>query len=407
MKNLRIIYVAKTFFPTKGAYFVQIINTCYALAERGCKVWLLVERTKDMSVKEAMGFYGLKEHPNLKVYRLPCIEADKSRKIRVSWKETFYFSAICKVLSLIIREKVDIIFLRRGLSLTKILIKLRWLLKVPIIYETHDVEHMALAESQRWTPKRKKTSERKLDKIRRLEEFVYSKVDGLVTATENLKRIVQEEFGTETKIAAIHNGIRIDETVMGVRPDRKEDIYYVGGLSPWKGVDTLVSSMKYLQKSRLIIVGGSPPRDMERLKKLVIENNLEDRIIFKGFVPYKSAREYLERARVLVLPNRDYFYNRYFSCNIKLFEYMAAAAPIVASDLPALREILKDGKSAILVKPDDPKALAEGIKKALEDEELSRRIAENAYEDVKQYTWDKRAERILEFIAGLNKGHMI
>ena len=396
--------MAKMFFPPKGrAYFTQIVNTCYALAERGCKVWLLVERTKDTSVKATLELYGLREHQNFKVCQLPCLDADKSSdrpsKIKISLKEVFYIFALFKVFSLIRREKIDVIYLRRGLGLTAILIKLRRFLKAPIVYEAHEIVSMDLADLQRWTLK-EMTSRRKIDKIRRLEEFVYSKVDGLITSTRTLKRLMEEEFHTRTKNAVVHNGVRLDGGVFSIHLDRREGIYYVGSLAPLKGVEILISSMKYIERAKLTIVGGNS-EDTERLKKLVIENKLEDRITFKGFMSPKETKEYLKKAKVLVLPNRGYLYNRCFTSNIKLFEYMAAAAPIVASDLSPLGEILKDGENAILVKPDDPKALAEGIKKVLEDDKLSKRIAENAYRDARQYTWDKRAERISEFIVGL------
>jgi len=79
---------------------------------------------------------------------------------------------------------------------------------------------------------------------------------------------------------------------------------------------------------------------------------------------------------------------------------MAARRPIVASDLPSVREILNE-KSAMLVKPDDPEALAEGIQKVLEYGESGHKLAENAFQEARLYTWEKRAEKILEFMFSL------
>jgi glycosyltransferase involved in cell wall biosynthesis len=78
---------------------------------------------------------------------------------------------------------------------------------------------------------------------------------------------------------------------------------------------------------------------------------------------------------------------------------MAARRPIVASDLPSVREILNE-RNAVLVKPGEPEALAEGIERALKDEELANRIAGKAYEDVQEHSWERRAARILNFIRG-------
>ena len=80
-----------------------------------------------------------------------------------------------------------------------------------------------------------------------------------------------------------------------------------------------------------------------------------------------------------------------------MFEYMASKRPIMASDLPSIREILNENNS-ILVEPDNPEVLAEGIKNALENFEFSASIANQAFQDIQNYTWQKRVKKILEFI---------
>jgi glycosyltransferase involved in cell wall biosynthesis len=87
----------------------------------------------------------------------------------------------------------------------------------------------------------------------------------------------------------------------------------------------------------------------------------------------------------------------YFMSPLKMFEYMAAGRPIVATDLPSAREILDD-KSAVIVKPGDAEDLARGILKVLRDEEAAAFLAENARAKVKNYSWDERVKNILKFI---------
>ena len=76
---------------------------------------------------------------------------------------------------------------------------------------------------------------------------------------------------------------------------------------------------------------------------------------------------------------------------------MASKRPIVASDLPSIREILNE-ENAVLVEPNNPEALAEGIKKILQNPELADKISKQAFRDVQNYTWQKRAQKILGFI---------
>ncbi|MEK7179313.1 MAG: glycosyltransferase, partial [Patescibacteria group bacterium] len=90
-------------------------------------------------------------------------------------------------------------------------------------------------------------------------------------------------------------------------------------------------------------------------------------------------------------------YSRNDTSPIKLFEYMASGRPIVASSLPSIREILNE-QNAFLVQPDNPEDLKRGIEKALGDAAVARQCAARAREDVRPYTWEKRAEAMLGFI---------
>ena len=81
---------------------------------------------------------------------------------------------------------------------------------------------------------------------------------------------------------------------------------------------------------------------------------------------------------------------------MKLFEYMASGNPIVASDLPSIRQVLNENNS-ILVAPEDPVALAEGIKKAVNKD--TSKLAAKAKEDVLAYSWTERAGRVSRLMA--------
>jgi glycosyltransferase involved in cell wall biosynthesis len=75
---------------------------------------------------------------------------------------------------------------------------------------------------------------------------------------------------------------------------------------------------------------------------------------------------------------------------------MAARRPIVATRIPAFEGVLRHGENAWLVAPDSPEALADGIERVLASPSLAERLAEQAWRDVAQYTWKRRAAEILE-----------
>ncbi len=157
--------------------------------------------------------------------------------------------------------------------------------------------------------------------------------------------------------------------------------------------------MRHIPYAELVIIGGDD-RGIERLRKVASENGVSERISFKGDVPHNEVMRFLSEADVAVIPLTKDHISAYYTSPLKLFEYMSAGVPIVSSDLPSIREILRDGENAILVKSEDPEAIATGIRMILNDKGLAEKISNQAMIDVKEYTWDKRAERIISFIEG-------
>ena len=120
--------------------------------------------------------------------------------------------------------------------------------------------------------------------------------------------------------------------------------------------------------------------------------------MIEGFRDHSDLPWLLAGADVLVLPNTAKDENsKFFTSPLKLFEYMAASRPIVASSLPSLREILNE-KNAVFFEPDNPKSLASAVESLLDNDSLSIRLADNARSDVRGYTWDERAKKIITFL---------
>ena len=82
---------------------------------------------------------------------------------------------------------------------------------------------------------------------------------------------------------------------------------------------------------------------------------------------------------------------------LKMFEYMAAGRPIVASDLPVIREVLEHGRNALLVPPDNLEAWETAVRTLITDASLRTGLAQAAVKDFhREYTREARARRVLE-----------
>ena len=100
----------------------------------------------------------------------------------------------------------------------------------------------------------------------------------------------------------------------------------------------------------------------------------------------------------MALPNPASAISTQFTSPLKLFEYMAAGRPIVASDLPSIREVLQHEADALLVTPGDPAAMAAAIERLITNPSLSARLAAAALAAAPAYSWDRRAERLEELL---------
>jgi len=117
----------------------------------------------------------------------------------------------------------------------------------------------------------------------------------------------------------------------------------------------------------------------------------------------KIIPRYLCAADMLLLPNAPLSLEsiRYTS-PIKMFEYMASGVPIIASDLPSVREVLTE-RNAVLVDAGSASALADGIKRVVDDSVLAVRVSQEALQDAKDCTWKFRAQTIFTFFNAIIK----
>ena len=230
-----------------------------------------------------------------------------------------------------------------------------------------------------------------------LKKLVLKNIGGVVCITGELGGIF-DRLGIDNIVSP--NGVELmmfpDGRVSLANPPYRFTIGYVGRLYEPKGVNTLVEAMKYHPQCLLYVVGGTPP-EVGGLQEYVISRGLRN-VAILGYIKPQGARRMMPRFDVLVMPYsaKDNTHKKYIS-PLKMFEYMASRRPIVASDIPSLREVLTDD-DAVFVEPDNPVALAEGITKVLMDGDLGHRLADNAYKKVLNYTWENRAKTILEFM---------
>ena len=238
------------------------------------------------------------------------------------------------------------------------------------------------------------------------EGFNFQVSDKIVAMTGQFKNILVKKGVNPNKILVAHDGVDLDmfrpiekkiaRKAIGV-PENKKLVVYSGHLDEWRGVYTLALAMKDVN-AELVVVGGLP-MDREKFMEFIKKEDIKN-VNMVGMVDIKDVAKYISAGDVAVLPNSGkYPVSKYYVSPLKLFEYMACKVPIVASDLPNLREILEHRKTAFLVEPDDPDSLSKGIIALLSNRGLAEKISGNAYKLVQKYTWYNRAKKVIKFLS--------
>ena len=156
-----------------------------------------------------------------------------------------------------------------------------------------------------------------------------------------------------------------------------------------------IDALAELPDARLRVVGGHPgEHDHVRLDEHARARGVEPRVTFTGWLPPTSVAAELAQAHALVLPNTRTLVSERYTSPLKLFEYLAAGRPIVASDLASLREVLRDEDNALLVEPGSAPAFAAALMRVRDQPALAERLAAQAFADAAHFGWDTRAERL-------------
>jgi glycosyltransferase involved in cell wall biosynthesis len=381
---VRILYFADIRFPLERANGIQTMETCYALAGRGHTVHLVVKPDTRSPARDPFEFYGLPRTTSLVIERAnaPTGGGFVARVGYMSFVLGRAFGA----------GRADII-MTRDLGVASALLRLPASSRARLVYESHGYAPEVAGALPELVATATPASTSKLQRLARREEAVWGRADGYVTITNALAQHLEHTFGPRPRIAVVPDGVR---TPGGVTPLPAETVAaYAGHLYAWKGVDVFLRALALAPGVRGLVIGGHEAEpDLARVKGLAAELNIGERVSFTGLVEPPRVASLLEGALMLVLPNPASAISTSYTSPLKLFEYMAAARPIVASDLPSLREVLVDGESALLVPPGDPAAMALAIERIAADRALAARLATAAHARVAEYTWARRAEHL-------------
>jgi len=182
---------------------------------------------------------------------------------------------------------------------------------------------------------------------------------------------------------------------------------YIGTFASWHGIEELVEASvevtKRLSNVKFLMVGPY----FEKTQKLAIERGVADSFVFTGPVPYFEAPHYINAADILVAPYnpaKSELRRKYgIGSPLKVFEYMACEKPVIATSVPPIDRIIRNGENGLMVPPGNSRALADAITYLAENPQVRRELGKRARREVvEKYSWESFAvelDRLLRQVA--------
>lgn len=374
----------------------QISDTrlCEGFAENGCDVELIVPyvyRKDNLKKHEILEYYGVRTAYKIKILKTFFRETTPD-SIKLSTTCLYGVFVIIRILLRNLLHLAEVVIMSRNANLLIMPVFLKKLFRLQngpkVISWVHEV-----------VPKKS-------------HSWVYRNADGVVGTNSTCVEDLFEKLHLPShKLAVSLNPITEFQiqNVMDKAAARKALnlncgkplIVYTGKLfMQQKEAEYILEAARQCPNFQFLLTGGKP-NVVEYYKNWCAQRNIHN-VLFTGFLNnYTEVRYYQFAADVLVSYYSAKEHDVRYNLPNKICEYMLTRNPIVTCNFPAVKDTL-NAANAIFVEPENPDSLVQGIRKAVENKKEATRLAEQAFQDVKEMTFKKRTKLLLDFFQALS-----
>jgi len=368
--HLQIAYVYPEILPSDKARGVSIIKTIAELSKLS-QITFFCEYGTDKAACELQYDVDLSDVHFVYI----------SKKL-LGIKSNYFFNLR---LTGILKKLKNIVVYTRHLKVAKHLIGTK-----SIFFECHEIFSDTITEQ-------KNISRKKIDSLKKLEQYVYSNANGLVFSNARVQLYCNQFFKNITKYqVVIYNGSIVPQNMPIKDFSAIDGVYYIGSLLEWKGVDGLITVFASIPNVKLYIIGNG--QRLDALMQLCKDKGFNN-IVFLGFKSQKKISTILSnKSRICIIPNSISVQNKY-SVPIKLFEYIATSNVVIAPDMATISEIDPNGNFIKFFKYGDLSSMREVVSTVISaDADMLLKSSLLGFDIAKKFTWHKKAESIINFL---------
>jgi len=234
-----------------------------------------------------------------------------------------------------------------------------------------------------------------------IEREIFPKLKHVFTVNDSIAKIYSEEYKVAVKVVRNIPLLSTQATIayesketLGIPADKKIIVLQGAGINIDRGGEEAVEAMQYVDNAILLIIGSGDVMDV--LKKMVQDLKLNNKVEFIGKVPFQKLVQYTRHADLGLTLDKDTNINYKYSLPNKLFDYIHAGVPVLASGLVEIKKIIDEYAIGDCITSHDPKHIADKINGILSDENKLQLWKKNTKIASKKLNWENEEKQLVE-----------
>jgi len=349
----------------------RVDKTCTTLVELGFEV-LLVGRQKKDSI--------LPEHRSYTMERMRLL-FEKGPCFYVEYNIRLFFFLLFRKVNLLVSNDLDTLLPNYLVHILK---------QIPIVYDSHEyytqTPELVNRKFVQWIWKR-------------IEKSIFPRLKDVITVNESIAALYHADYGNEIHVVrniSPHRELKEkrSKSELGL-PENKHIILLQGaGINIQRGAEEAVEAMKYIDDAVLVIIGGGDV--INQLKKESQHMGLNEKVLFVSKQPFDKLLNFTICADIGLTLDKDTNINYRYSLPNKIFDYIQAGVPILASPLVEIRKIIEQYNIGCTIKNHDPKHIAERMEFMLHNKELATTWKKNLEKAAAELNWENEKKILIE-----------
>ncbi len=225
-----------------------------------------------------------------------------------------------------------------------------------------------------------------------IEKRILPKLKYVYTVCNTIAEEYKKKY--DVNMLTIRNVPNYDNSINKAEKSNEKIIIYQGALNVGRGIEQVMKALKYIENVKFHIIGTG---DIEKdLKGLAVKLNIKNKVRFFGKIPFEELKQQTIKADIGISLEQDMGLNYYYSLPNKIFDYIHAEVPILASKFPEIEKIVNGFKIGVVIENYEPEYLAKTINDMLFDEGKRRIWQENLKKASAELNWQKEEKILLK-----------